>query len=392
MPPSPERISRFAARRRARLEGLPKLAHTDAGGGSRAWFVADELLVVDDSRREVERYLGRARAAQPGAGDEELMPGLRRYRAPGLDVPTAVRALRSDRPAGRQTVCPNHVFLSSPFNQGGPFGPPAPTAAATLKTPAETDRVAVSIVDTGFWTDTPLPVDYLASDGVEVETETDVDNDGLLDGDVGHANFIGGVIANHTDRAVLRVVRTLDTFGVCTEDELIASLGRVHPDTKVINLSLGGYTADGTAPLGVQAALQQALSGLDRVVVAAAGNDGNRSDPFWPAAFAGAGESWSGQVVAVAAHDGVDLCSWSNAGSWVSLVAPGQDVRSTYIDHALFPEGWAQWSGTSFAAPRVAAEITARIDAQVGAVAATNQFMADVAAANQQFGGHLGLI
>lgn len=392
MPPSSERVNRFAARRRARLERLPKLAHTAVGGSARAWFVADELLVVEDSRRDAERYLGRARAAQPGSGDEELLPGLRRYRAPGLDVPAAVRALRSDRPTGNQVVSPNHVFLSSPFNHGGPFGPPAPVAAATLKMPAETDRVAVSIVDTGFWTETPLPAGYLAADGVEVETETDVDEDGLLDGDVGHANFIGGVIANHTDRAALRVIRALNTFGVCTEDELIAALGRLHPDTKVINLSLGGFTADGSAPLGVRAALEQALSGVDRVVVAAAGNDGNRSDPFWPAAFADAGESWSGQVLAVAAHDGSNLCSWSNAGPWVSVVAPGADVRSTYIDHALFPEGWAQWSGTSFAAPRVVAELSARIDSEVGAVTAANQLMADLRTANQRFGGHLGLI
>lgn len=392
MPPSSERFNRFADRRRARLERLPKLAHTTVGEGARAWFVADELLVVDDSRRDAERYLGRARAAQPGSGDEELLPGLRRYRAPGLDVPTAVRALRSGRSTGSQMVSPNHVFLSSPFNHGGPFGPPAPVAASTFKMPAETGRVPVSIVDTGFWTATPLPVDYLAPDGVEEETETDVDEDGLLDGDVGHANFIGGVIANHTDRALLRVIRTLDTFGVCTEEQLIASLGRLHPETKVINLSLGGFTADGSAPLGVRAALGQALSGVDRVVVAAAGNDGNRNDPFWPAAFAGAGESWSGQVLAVAAHDGSSLCSWSNAGPWVNVVAPGEDVRSTFIDHSLFPEGWAQWSGTSFAAPRVAAELSTRIDSEVGAVAAANQLMADLRAADQRFGGYPGLI
>ncbi|MFY1638021.1 S8/S53 family peptidase [Solwaraspora sp. WMMB335] len=392
MATSPERLSRYTARRQTRLEGLRQLRHT-AVGTSRAWYVADELLVVDDGRRDVERYLGRAAAARADSGDEELLPGLRRYRAPGLDVPGALRTLRAARPSGTRLASPNHIFLSSPFNHGGPFGPPVPTAAMTIKSPADgVDPVPVTIVDTGLWRDTRLPTDYLVPGGVELETETDVDNDGLLDGDVGHANFIGGVITTHTDRAALRVIRVLDTFGVCTEADLAIALGRLHPDTKVINLSLGGFTADGTAPLGIRTALSRALSGHDRVVVAAAGNDGNRTDPFWPAAFAGAGESWSGQVVAVAAHDGTRLCSWSNTGSWVSLVAPGQDVRSTFIDHTFFPDGWALWSGTSFAAPRVAAEVAARIGAGVGAVAAVERLLAEVASAGQRFGGHVGLI
>ena len=392
MPPTPDRLNQYSQRRLARLGSLPSLRHGPAGP-AQAWYVADELLVVDDGRKQVEQYLAANHAAGAG-GDEEIHPGLRRYHVTGLDVPGTVRAMRLAHPTRRAVVSPNHVFLSTPFNHGGPFGPPTPTTAAAFPPPPQNvPAVPVAIIDTGLWADTELPAAYLDKDLVDYETATDVDNDGLLDGDVGHANFIAGVIAAHAPRCALRVLKVLDTFGVCTEDTLIAALDRLDPATTVVNLSLGGFTADDAPPLGLDVALENALSGRDRVLVAAAGNNGNRTSPFWPAAFAGAGRPWSSQVVAVAAHDGTDLCTWSNAGSWVTFAAPGQDIDSTFISHTtFFPDGWALWSGTSFAAPRVAAEIAALVTAQTGACAALERVTAGVTAANITFDGYRALL
>lgn len=392
MPPRNDRLASYARRREARLDSLTELRHTPAGN-SRAWYVAGELLVVDEHRGQVERYIAGHRDVLSAAGDEELVGGLRRYHVPGLDVPSTVQAVRGTLPAGADAVAPNHVLLASPFNHGGPYGPPTRVAGSTFPPPAGTgDSVPVTIVDTGLWADTVLPAAYLAADGVDYETETDVDNDGLLDGDVGHANFVAGVIAGHNDRVDLRVIRVLDTFGICTEAQLVQSLDAINPTTKVINLSLGGFTPGDVPPLGLRVALENVLSGADRVVVAAAGNDGNRTNPFWPAAFAGAGASWSGQVVAVAAHDGTQLCEWSNAGPWVSLAAAGQDITSTYINNPeFFPEGWALWSGTSFATPRVVAEVASRISGSTTARAALGDFLAEITAAGTTFGGYPGL-
>ena len=125
----------------------------------------------------------------------------------------------------------------------------------------------------------------------------------------------------------------------------------------MINLSLGGYTLDGAPPLLLARPWHGLLDGNDRVVVAAAGNDGLADQKFWPAAFAGADLDWAGQVVAVAAHDGKELYEWSNRGAWVTLAAPGADIVSTYVHRDNFGTGMAQWSGTSFAAPAVAAAI-----------------------------------
>jgi hypothetical protein len=363
MPPSDVRFENWRSRRERRLARLTGLRSTATPSGKRAWYVADELLVADD-------LVGHARDTLAGdghdrrqVGEDEVTGGLRRLRVSGLDAPGTVRRIRdrvqrarSGATADDQVVGVNHVFLSTPLYQGGPFGPPLPAPAAALPDQRpDGGRPPVVVIDTGLWTDSPVAT--ACEERSDSETETDVDGDGLIDGDVGHANFIAGVILANTTQARVHVVKVLDTFGVCDEARLATALGRLPDDAEVVNLSLGGFTVDDRPPVVLRLALRRALSGRDRVIVAAAGNDGNGVDPFWPAAFTATGDRWSGQVAAVAAHDGDKLCEWSNTGTWVSLLAPGQDVTSTYINHDDFASGWAVWSGTSFAAPAVAAAV-----------------------------------
>jgi subtilisin family serine protease len=79
----------------------------------------------------------------------------------------------------------------------------------------------------------------------------------------------------------------------------------------------------------------------DVIVVAAAGNGGDTT-PFYPAATSG--------VVSVAATTAQDtLWAASGHGDWLTLAAPGEAILSTYLD------GYLQATGTSFAAPHVAA-------------------------------------
>jgi len=388
MPPSDDRIASYHARREQRLRSVPKLRSQPAGVDSQVWYVADELLVVDDDRSHVERYLSARRQQLTALGDEEIVPGLRRYVATGVDVPDAVNTVHGGLPEGAEVVCPNHVFLGTPFNHGGPFGPPVPVAASVLRPRGPAEQLAtVAIVDTGVWKESQLPPVYYRPDAVDFEEETDVDNDGVLDGDVGHANFIAGVIVGHTREVELSVIRVLDTFGICTEAELILGLARLDRSVQVVNLSLGGFTLNDRPPLALQTAMARMLSVPGRVAIAAAGNNGNRTDRFWPAAFAGTGHPWSDRVAAVAAHDGEQLCDWSNAGPWVTLVAPGQDVHSTYINHEEFPSGWAQWSGTSFATPRVAAAVAELVVAGRSAAAALQQVVAGAPGSYGEYAG-----
>ncbi len=124
----------------------------------------------------------------------------------------------------------------------------------------------------------------------------------------------------------------------------------------VISLSLGG--PDYTEALDV--ATQYAIShGV--VVIAAAGNERETGSPVeYPGALSG--------VVAVAATDQNDSYgSFSNAGSYVDLSAPGVGILST-----LPGNQYASWSGTSMATPYVAAAaalVQARATAGLGSLA-----------------------
>lgn len=123
---------------------------------------------------------------------------------------------------------------------------------------------------------------------------------------------------------------------------------------EVINMSLGGPNYSAILADAVAAAIEAGV-----VVVAAAGN-ANSDKPMYPAAYPG--------VVTVSATDMVDERAWySSFGPHVNLAAPGGDpkkdkdgdgekdgVLSTVFDPVLGPK-WGRKSGTSMAAPHVAA-------------------------------------
>lgn len=155
------------------------------------------------------------------------------------------------------------------------------------------------------------------------------------------------------------MLQVLSTHGVGDEASIAAALEALPSDSDhrpdFLNPSFGGYSSMGMRTL---ADAIQAITDAGTVVVASAGNDGT-CVPMYPAAFPG--------VVAVAAVDADDHpADFSNFGPWVRACSLGVDVESAFfewdgkepeeegVDIDRF-EGWATWSGTSFAAPRVVA-------------------------------------
>jgi subtilisin family serine protease len=95
----------------------------------------------------------------------------------------------------------------------------------------------------------------------------------------------------------------------------------------------------------------------DSLGIAAAGNE-MTCRPYYPAALAG--------VIAVGGLAADGKAWFTNYGSWVDACAPAVDVVSTFFNDFTETidgrpnrvyEGWARWSGTSFAAPKVAGVI-----------------------------------
>lgn len=197
------------------------------------------------------------------------------------------------------------------------------------------------------------------------EDMLDIDADGFLERVAGHGTFVTGVVRKHAPDADIEVEGVLTSFGDGDDWQLsqrvVELLERAEPD--VVNMSFGCYTEDGEPPLAMSEAVRL-LQEKGAVVVASAGNDATcrRS---WPAALPG--------VIAVGALDCSHPAWFSNHGPWVDASAPGVGVISTFVFHdgpatemgGFDPdrfEGWAMWSGTSFAAPKVAAAIAVEMN------------------------------
>jgi len=316
----------------------------------------------------VYKYAG----TDPLLGVIDTLRAQARAAAPGLGInPSKV------------DVAPNHVFSGEIYiYHGGPSGAPQPPAsgweASTTPTSWGVGSPFVVVLDTGLVTETPLG---LAANVHHETIDTDVQHmSGSqavgLAAEAGHGTFIASIIERMALGGVPQSsVKVLNPDGFGTETTIVAALLALteHPaGVGVVNMSLGAYSHLDRPPL----ALRAAISGLppDMVVVAAAGNNGVANRPFWPAALT--------RVVGVASvrdsQFGIEASAFSNSGAWVDVCTQGEDILGVYGFGTFYEDpasskrfdGWARWSGTSFAAPIVTAEIARRALSTPGTTAA----------------------
>ena len=380
------------------------------GSGGTYVYVKRQLLVGDEDLGAVLDLLERlCHHRVPRKEVERVpLPGLKVTKlllpASAPTVPQIMDALRDDDRGQPLAVGPNTAVAWASHPGLIPAGPPVPASTSqaqrdqleqVIEGAAQTEtvgQVLVGVLDTGI-ADHPWLRNRSTSRGAVDLDEPDRDNDGALDFSAGHGTFIAGAILQYAPQAWL-AVRRLQTStsgppphqGYATDAELAAGLSdwSTAPDfrqLRVLNLSIGGYTYDGAGLLATERALQQCRrANPDLVVVAGAGND-DTNRPFFPAAFK--------DVVAVAAlTDGPtdQRACFSNKGWWVDACAPGVGLVSTFPRWqnrpiAAYPapspscrgvvpttttgnvnfDLVAEWRGTSFAAPIVAAWIAQRI-------------------------------
>jgi Subtilase family len=382
----------------------PDLGETTGGVGAGGTYVyvKGQLLVRDEHRDELLRLLLELfpRVRWRGLETEPLHGlGVTRLVLPrkAPSVPELMDTLRLER-ATSIPVAPNHVLGLTSHPGLIPCGPPVPVGASGSleeKIKGTVDEgakeVLVGVLDTGL-ADHPWLKKRCRRTGPGDVDAPDTDNDRRLDYGAGHGTFIAGVILQYAAnaRVLARRLKTTSTDPpphqpYATDVELAQGLvdWSAEPDFKrlqVLVLAMGGYTYGGEGLLTTaQALVTCSQANPDLVVVAGAGND-DRAQPFYPAAHAG--------VVAVAAlnESAPDTrACFSNQGSWVSACAPGVRLVSTFpawqgaiapypppdtVCQGVVPTTptgavsfslTAEWRGTSFAAPIVAAWIAQRI-------------------------------
>jgi subtilisin family serine protease len=211
-------------------------------------------------------------------------------------------------------------------------------------------NVTVAVLDTGVQFAHPALAgalvpgwDFVDNDANAAETLNGIDDDGdgLVDEGAGHGTHVAGIVHRVAPAATILPVRVLDDDGTGTMWNVTEGMywAALH-GARVVSLSLG--THGSAKPLRVAVT---ELAAQNVLVVAAAGNDG-RDRAMFPAA--------APEAIAVGSVGAGDIVStFSNFGSWIDVMAPGENIHSTYA----FPAAsYAMNSGTSMATPWVAGE------------------------------------
>lgn len=224
-------------------------------------------------------------------------------------------------------------------------------ALSTIEAPAAQalsagNGVTVAVLDTGVDTTHLALASHIAPGGYDYIAHTTAISDTAGGPVSGHGTFVAGLIAQVAPAAAILPYRVLDPSGMGTVGDVASAVeSAAHSGARVINLSMGMAVPSAT----LQEAIHYAQDS-GAVVVASAGNQAATAEQY-PAAVGG--------VVAVAGTDRFDRrAAFSNYGPWVVVSAPAVDLYSTY------PGGYAEGSGTSFAAPLVSGELALVLAAQ----------------------------
>ena len=202
-----------------------------------------------------------------------------------------------------------------------------------LDTGIRTDHCILEVVDGQNFTNPLFPNDYEDRHGHGTHVAGIV---GAQDDDI-------GVIGVAPD-VNLHAVKVLDDQGGGRYSELVAGIDWcLSNDVEIISMSLGGDVSSESVDQAIETAVADG-----HLLVCAAGNEGNTRDDTcdeetmtYPATHS--------EVIACTALDPDDrLAEYSSVGSVVDLIAPGTDIRSTYVRG-----GYAEASGTSMACPFV---------------------------------------
>ena len=245
------------------------------------------------------------------------------------DAISVLGALRTSVPGAASDL--DHVYRLAKSAAGS-------LAAPSRKHPAANLRGTVGLIDA------PVDSEYPTVRVAIVESRTFSSGPS---GDLSHGTATAELVADHGANVLVASVFADDAHGnpAATAASIISAMDwLVTRGVTVINLSLTG-----PQNRALSEAIRRAQS-VGCIIVAAAGNEGPAAPAVYPAADAG--------VVAVTAVDRANQAyRYANRGSYIRFSALGVDV-----DTPLPPHARRAMSGTSFAAPVVAATIARGVE------------------------------
>ncbi|MBG0560164.1 S8 family peptidase [Actinoplanes aureus] len=210
------------------------------------------------------------------------------------------------------------------------------------------ENVTVAVIDSGVDSKHPDLAGNVLSGYDAISNKAGTITDGN-----GHGTHVAGTISAVTGNGVgisavapnakILPVKALGSNGSGNmSDAAEGIIWATDHGAQVINMSLGSTQKVTAVTNAVNYARSKGVT-----VIAAAGNSRTSGSPIsYPAADAG--------VIAVAATDSNDRYgSYSNAGSYVDVAAPGSNILSTYP--TALGSAYKSMNGTSMASPHIAA-------------------------------------
>ncbi|WP_046213147.1 S8 family peptidase [Paenibacillus wulumuqiensis] len=210
------------------------------------------------------------------------------------------------------------------------------------------EGITIAILDTGCDTDHPDLQGRIQ--GGRNFTGDDDGNPDIYEDYNGHGTHVAGTIAGISNdsgvvgvapEANLLILKVLDRQGSGQYEWIIDGINyAVQQKVDIISMSLGGPEDVPAMHKAIQKAVEQNI-----LVICAAGNEGDNNEATDEYGYPG----YYNEVISVGSVDlSRQSSDFSNTNTEVDLVAPGEDILSTY------PDGkYATLSGTSMATPHV---------------------------------------
>lgn len=256
---------------------------------------------------------------------------------------------------------------------------------AAMRYPDRPKPITIAVLDTGIdaraGTAHPLFAGHNAADPLGGSPDLEIEpRRGVVDSVYGHGTHVAGIAALRAPLASINHESVRRATGVADSFELARDIGDIaRADIVVFSFATSAPSEDDVPVL--RAVVRELLS-QGKVVVAAAGTEFDLAQPgdgLYPADFdedalrdAGPDGELPGRLISVAAVDSTGAPMHgsrdgsgaqnqvSSYGVGIASAFPSGTVQWGSNGPTLSYDGWARWTGTSMAAPRVAGAIAER--------------------------------